>query len=308
MKAFVCRLCPRRCGALRTPDGADASAFCRCPSDMYVAHAQAHMWEEPPISGTRGSGTIFFSGCGLGCVYCQNSAVSRADNGIAGERCSPLRLTEIMKSLEEKGIHNISMVTGTQFVPDIIAALRIYRPAVPVVWNSGGYEEISVIDALAPYIDIWLPDYKYALSDTAAKYSRAPDYPEKALAAIKRMRLYQPENITGSDGMLKKGMIIRHLVLPLNTRNSAAVLERLAAGLPGVPVSIMSQYTPMPQIAELNGSVSPAPFPELGRRVTAREYDKVCATAISLGIDGYTQVLSSAAKDYIPDFGKDGVN
>lgn len=302
MKEFICRLCPRRCGVRRGPGGASPGAYCRCPSDMYVARTMAHMWEEPCISGTRGSGTIFFSGCGLGCVYCQNSAISRAEDGVKGERCSPERLTELMKELENKGVHNISLVTGTQFIPDIIAALKIYRPAVPVVWNSGGYEEQSVIDALSPYIDIWLPDYKYGLSAAAEKYSRAPDYPEKALAAIKRMRRYQPENTADSGGILQKGMIIRHLVLPLNTKNSIAVLETLAAELPGVPVSIMSQYTPMPHILKPDGTGSGDPFPELGRRITAREYEKVCLAAIELGIDGYTQTLSSAEKDFIPDF------
>ena len=261
---------------------------------MYVAHTQAHMWEEPPISGTHGSGTIFFSGCNLGCIYCQNHEISTVSgNTPVGEKCSPEQLVEKMLELEAQGVHNISFVTGTHFVPDIIAALKIYRPSVPTVWNSGGYEELAVVDALAPYIDIWLPDYKYALTEPAEKYSRAPDYPEKALAAIKRMRRHQPENVIDDDGIMRRGMIIRHLVLPLNTRNSIAVLETLARELPGVPVSIMSQYTP---------AVTNTGFDELSRRITVREYDKVCACAERLGTDGFVQETTASRKSYIPDF------
>ena len=251
------------------------------------------MWEEPPISGSRGSGTVFFSGCGLGCVYCQNRAVSRASERLAGTAYPPERLAELMRRTEALGVHNISFVTGTQYVPDIIAALRIYRPRVPLVWNSGGYELPSVVDALAPYIDIWLPDYKYALTEPAAGYSGAPDYPEKAIAAIKRMRMHTPADVFGDDGVMLSGMIVRQLVLPLNTRNSIAALERIASELPGTLVSVMGQYTPVSADDR---------FPELSRRITRREYDKVCDAAARLGLKGFTQELSSAKTGYIPDF------
>ncbi len=282
-----CRLCPRSCGAARTAER--GAGVCAMPLAMHIALASPHLWEEPPISGTKGSGAIFFSGCSLGCVYCQNRDISK--NGVVGRALSPAQLAETMERLEAQGVHNINLVTGTHFIPGIIEALKLRRPAVPIVWNCGGYETEEAVDMLAPWVDIWLPDYKYALSAPAEKYSSAPDYPDRAMAAIRLMRRHQPENIYGEDGLLKKGMILRHMVLPLNTRNSIAALERVKTELPGVPVSLMSQYTPVGEHPD---------FPELNRPVTAREYEKVCARMADLDLDGFMQERASSAGEFIP--------
>ena len=283
---MICTLCPRRCSAQR--DAESGSGFCRMPETMHVALISLHMWEEPPISGVNGSGAVFFSGCPLGCAYCQNREISRS---AVGKEYTPDQLARKFRVLEEQGAHNINLVTGTHFIPQIIETFRIYRPKVPVVWNSGGYETVEAVDALAPYVDIWLPDYKYGLTEVAAKYSRAPDYPETALNAIMRMRYFQPENIM-EGGLLKKGMIIRHLILPANLRNSAAALRRIAAKAANTPVSLMSQYTPVDGIEN--------EFPELGRTLTEREYDRILELAGQLGIDGFTQELSAADSGYVP--------
>lgn len=282
-----CSLCPRGCGVQR--DEQHGSGACGMPSSMHIALAAPHMWEEPPISGTRGSGAIFFSGCPLGCVYCQNHEISR--NGVVGKKVTPSGLAQIMAELEEKGVHNINFVTGTHFIPEIIAALEIRRPGVPVVWNTSGYETEETIDTLAPWVDIWLPDYKYALSEPARKYSTAPDYPDTAMNAIRRMRAHQPENVCDGSGMMLRGVIVRHMVLPLNVRNSIAALDRIAEELPGVPVSLMSQYTPV--------TADPR-YPELGRKITTREYEKVCGHMLDLGIDGFMQERDSSACSFIP--------
>lgn len=281
-----CSLCPRNCGAVRS---SGEIGFCGAADTMRIARAAPHMWEEPPVSGTNGSGTIFFTGCSLGCVFCQNHDISRS--GVVGREVSPAQLAEVMAGLEAQGVHNINFVTGTHFIPQIISALEIHRPSVPIVWNSGGYETVEAVKLLAPWVDIWLPDYKYALSTPAEKYSAAPDYPETAMKALKLMRAHQPENIYGCDGMLRKGMIVRHLVLPLNVKNSIAALERIAEELPGVPVSLMSQYTPV---------VSDPRYPELDRKITAREYDKVCTRMAELDMEGFMQERESSAGEFIP--------
>jgi len=283
-----CTLCPRRCGADRSSGGL---GVCRSTDTMRIARAAPHMWEEPPISGERGSGTIFFAGCSLGCVFCQNRDISRGSG--AGRAVTPAELADIMRSLEQQGVHNINFVTGTHFIPQIIEALRIYRPALPIVWNSGGYESIEAVDMLAQWVDIWLPDYKYALEEPARKYSAAPDYPDTAMIALQRMRSHQPVNEYSGDGMLLRGMIVRHLVLPLNVRSSMAALERIADELPEVPVSLMSQYTPVGEHPD---------HPELNRRITAREYGKVCDFLDELGLDGFMQDRESSEGGYIPQW------
>lgn len=281
-----CRLCPRECAVARGEG--ESQGFCRCPADARIALASLHMWEEPPISGENGSGAVFFTGCTLGCVYCQNREIS--GKGTTGRKCSPAELAETFRSLEEKGAHNLNLVTGTQYIPEIIKALRIYRPGIPIVWNSGGYESEQAILAMAKWVDVWLPDYKYALSPVAQRYSMAPDYPERAMRAIRLMKMLQPENIY-ENGLIRKGLIIRHLVLPLNTENSIAALQRIAQELPDTQISLMSQYTPV---------IKDERYPELGRGITRREYEKVCAELLRLGLDGYVQELSSSRTEYIP--------
>ena len=283
-----CRLCPRMCGAYR--GRLRGAGYCGCGTQPVVSRAALHMWEEPVISGSRGSGTIFFSGCCLGCAFCQNAAIS---SELRGRAVSPQELAEIMRELERQGAHNISFVTGTHYAEAIIRALRLYRPSVPTVWNSGGYERIETLRALSPYIDIWLPDYKFALPAVAEKYAHAPDYPETALRAIQFMCRCAGENRI-EEGVMKRGVIVRHLVLPGNLRNSVAALRRLSGKLPRVTLMIvMSQYTPAGRIDGL---------PELGRRLTAAEYEKILYVADVLGVEGFRQELSSAAEEYVPEF------
>ena len=283
-----CNLCPRMCGAAR--GRLRGEGFCGCGTEPVISRAALHMWEEPVISGNGGSGTIFFSGCCLGCAFCQNYAIS---SEVRGRAVTPAGLAEIMRELERQGAHNISFVTGTHYAEAIIRALEIYRPGIPTVWNSGGYERTETLQALSKYIDIWLPDYKFALAETASKYACAPDYPAVALNAVQFMCKSAGGNVI-EDGIMKRGVIVRHLVLPRNVRNSVAALRRISSELPeGTLVSIMSQYTPAGNIAA---------FPELGRRLTSSEYEKVLDTADSLGITGFKQELSSAAEEYVPEF------
>ncbi len=276
------------CGAAR--GRLRGEGFCGCGTEPVISRAALHMWEEPVISGNCGSGTIFFSGCCLGCAFCQNYAIS---SEVRGRAVTPEGLAEIMRELERQGAHNISFVTGTQYAEVIIRSLEIYRPGIPLVWNSGGYERTETLQALSKYIDIWLPDYKFALAETASKYACAPDYPAVALNAVQFMCKSAGGNVI-EDGIMKRGVIVRHLVLPRNVRNSVAALRRISSELPeGTLVSIMSQYTPAGNIAA---------FPELGRRLTSSEYEKVLDTADSLGITGFKQELSSAAEEYVPEF------
>lgn len=286
-----CRLCPRKCGAPR--GSVTGSGFCGCGTTPVISRAAPHFWEEPVISGTRGSGTIFFSGCTLGCVFCQNAAISTE---LRGRLVTPTELADIMRRLEAEGVHNISFVTGTQYVPAILEALALYRPSLPLVWNSGGYETEETVNLLGNVIDIWLPDYKFALSEPAKRYAHAPDYPETALRAIALMCEWNARRggpLT-MDGVMKRGVIVRHLVLPGQVRHSVAALRKLSAHLPhGTPVSLMSQYIPSGEIA---------PFPELQRRLTAREYQRVLRTAEELGLEGFMQDLNAASEEYVPDF------
>lgn len=283
-----CQLCPRMCGAKR--ERLRGEGFCGCGTQPVISRAALHMWEEPVISGSAGSGTIFFSGCCLGCIFCQNYSIS---SELRGRAVTPEGLAEIMRELEKQGAHNISFVTGTHYTEAIIRALKIYRPRIPTVWNSGGYERIETLRALSGYIDIWLPDYKFALPDVAAKYASAADYPTVAINAIKYMCECAGSSLI-ENGIMKRGVIVRHLVLPQNVRNSVAALRRISSELPrGTLVSIMSQYTPAGNILK---------YPELGRRLTSSEYEKVLDTADILGMNGFRQELSSAAEEYVPDF------
>ncbi len=282
-----CTLCPRKCNA----DRSKKAGACGCKDEIRIARAALHFGEEPPISGTKGSGTIFFAGCSLRCCFCQNSEISRE---AVGKIYTVSELAEEIKNLEAQGAHNISFVTGTHYADLIIEALNIYRPGIPIVWNTGGYETLETVERLKGFVDIWLPDLKYAISEKAEKYSKAPDYPDTAFAAVRRMLDLSGTLQADENGIAKKGVLIRHLILPSNTKNSIAVIERIAKEFGNeVPLSLMSQYTPHGNISE---------YPEINRRITKREYDKVCAKALELGIKGYTQELSSAKESYIPEF------
>lgn len=293
--AFTCDLCPRKCGAVReelTGDG-----FCGEGLTARVARAAPHMWEEPPISGERGSGAVFFSGCNLRCVYCQNAVIS---TGKVGKPVSPERLREIYFELIEKGVHNINLVTGSHFLPAVLASLREPLP-VPVVWNSSAYETVEAVRSLQGKVQIYLPDMKYMDAALAEKYSAAPDYPETAKRAILEMVRQVGPYRMGEDGLLKSGVIIRHLVLPNALENTKAVLRWVAETFgPGeVLFSLMSQYTPMGRAGA---------YPEIDRRLTREEYDAAVDVMERYGIqDGFYQELSSAKEEYTPDFDLTGV-
>ena len=293
MTDLICSLCPRRCGALRT--GTEGGGFCGMPALPVVARAALHFWEEPCISGTRGSGTVFFSGCNLGCVFCQNGPIS---HGHFGRPVTIPRLREIFQELIAQGAHNINLVTPTHFAPAIREALEAPL-AVPVVWNSGGYELPEALRTLEGKVQIYLPDLKYADGALAAQYSGAADYFETATAAIREMFRQAGRCVWDADGMLQRGVIIRHLLLPGALENTKAVLDWIAGTFPAgsVLVSLMSQYTPQAGAEGL-----------LRRKVTGAESRAARAYMENLGLTaGYYQDSSSARAEYTPPFDLTGV-
>ena len=278
------------CGAHRPLTG-KGDGFCGLPALPGICRAEKHMWEEPDISGEKGSGTVFFSGCVLRCEFCQNSVISRQS---CGKTVNAQELAEIFRRLESEGVHNINLVSPTPYYPVIIEALDIYRPAVPIVCNTSGYERVETLKKLEGYIDIYLPDFKYSSADAAKNYSAAPDYPEVALAAIKEMIRQVGTPVHGDDGMMKKGVMIRHLILPDNVENSLGVLDIIADELPqDIYVSLMAQYFPTGN--EVHS--------ELSRKITKEEYDTVSSYMMLLGLEnGYMQEHESADSSYVPDW------
>ena len=288
MTEFLCSLCPRRCGALRT--GTEGGGFCGMPALPVVARAALHFWEEPCISGTRGSGTVFFSGCNLGCVFCQNGSIS---HGRFGRPVTIPRLREIFQELIAQGAHNINLVTPTHFAPAIREALETPL-AVPVVWNSGGYELPETLRTLEGKVQIYLPGLKYADSALAARDSGAADYFGTAAAPIREMFRQVGRCVWDADGVLQRGVIIRHLLLPGALENTKAVLDWIAGTFPAgsVLVSLMSQYTPQAGAEGL-----------LRRKVTGAESRAARAYMENLGLTaGYYQDSSSAREEYTPPF------
>lgn len=286
-----CTLCPRKCGVDRT---AGELGYCRMPASLRVARAAAHYWEEPVISGSFGSGTVFFSGCTLGCIFCQNQAISHHN---FGKDISTARLREIFEQLVDDGVQNINLVTPTHFLPSILPALTPKLP-VPVVYNCGGYESVDTLRELEGLVDIYLPDFKYSDNALAAMLSKAPDYFETASAAILEM-YRQTGPVVIEDEQMQRGVILRHLILPGHVDNSLGVLDWVAEHFhPGqILFSLMSQYVPM-------GPVQPP----LDRRVTEEEYDAVLSYLWLLGIeDGYTQDFQAAVEEYIPKWDLSGV-
>ena len=290
-----CRLCPRQCGA----DRETGLGACKSGSELRIARAALHFWEEPPISGTRGSGTVFFTGCPLGCVYCQNREISR--NALPpGKSVSPEELSGLFFELIEQGAHNINLVTPTHFMPLIREALLCRKLPVPVVYNTSGYETVGALRALEGLVDIYLPDFKYADSALAKALSRAPDYPKVCASAIEEMVRQVGAPVYDEDGMMKQGVLIRHLILPGHTANSIAVLEGIARRFPGIPVSLMAQYTPQEKFPENFPEMES--FPELLRPITKREQQKVEDKLFALGLDGFVQLRSAKGEQYLPDF------
>lgn len=294
LKITRCTLCPRKCGADRTI----RTGFCGGGNGIRAARAALHHWEEPCISGTNGSGTVFFSGCHLRCCFCQNAPISLEGSGA---EISPERLAEIFLELQAQNAHNINLVTASHLLPWIIQALETAKPHlhIPVIWNCGGYELPESAAALDGLVDIFLPDFKFFDSETARCYAHAPDYPAAAEQAIAQM-IRQTGSPIIENGLLKRGCIIRHLVLPNHRHESIALLRHLAErfGTERFLLSLMAQYTPMQEIPE---------HPELNRRITKMEYNSVLKTAQELGFQGYLQDKSAAHSIYTPSFQLEGI-
>ena len=289
---MTCNLCPRGCKV----DRETATGFCGAGNTLKVARAALHHWEEPCLSGTRGSGTVFFSHCNLGCVYCQNYHIS---HGGFGAEISQNRLREIYFELIDKGAHNINLVTPTHYLPQILPTLGDLP--VPVVMNCGGYESVETIESLQGRVQIFLPDFKYAIGEVAERYSFAPDYPERALEAIGAMIDVAGPPVFDEEGILQSGVIVRHMVLPNETKNSLRVIDALE-GLPKGQFlfSLMSQYTPCGRAAE---------YPRIARPLRESEYNRVLRRleASDLLTNGYSQAMESADQAYIPPFDLEGV-
>ncbi len=286
---MICNLCPRRCNAIRTADG-NIGGFCGVPQNPKVARADLHFWEEPSISGKNGSGTVFFSGCSLGCVYCQNAEISQ---GNKGRVITVSELADVFRDLEAKGAHNINLVTPTHYTDAIVAALDIYRPNIPIVYNSSGYEAVEQLIVLEKYIDIYLMDFKYINSETAGKYSLTFDYPYVVKSALKEAYRQKGE-CSFKDGIMQSGIIIRHLLLPQGTNEAIKIFEFVRSYLPKAYFSLMAQYMPCGKAKDM---------PPINRKITNREYDKVVDHIIQSGFKNcYIQELSSSDEKYIPNF------
>ena len=291
-----CNICPRRCDIDRTGH----KGYCGETEEIRVARAALHQWEEPCISGTKGSGTVFFTGCNLRCVYCQNKVIS---DGKVGMAVSKERLAQLFINLKNQGAHNINMVTPTHFTSQIIEAIKLSRSKgmdLPIVWNTSGYETEETIDSLSGYVDVYLTDFKYMDSETAGKYSFCPDYPDVAKKALSKMVSQIGKVELDSNGIIKKGVVVRHLLLPGHVEESMKVLDYLHSEYgDGIYISIMSQFTP-------NGNLDK--YPEINRKVTKYEYDKLVEYADKIGIvNAYVQEGSAAKESFIPDFDYTGL-
>ena len=306
-----CRLCPRECGVNRKEG---QTGFCQMDGTLRVARAALHMWEEPCISGKRGSGAVFFSGCNLRCVYCQNFDIAA---GTRGKEISRERLSEIFLELQAQGAANINLVTPDHDLPDIVWALFKAKEqglCIPVVYNGSGYEKADVIAALEGLVDIFLTDFKYMDGELAGRLSYAGDYPEVAKRALEQMVKITGEPLFNEEGMMQKGVIVRHLLLPGHKKNAKAVLRYLWETYGDkIYISLMNQYTPMLQLISHSGNQkeleeAARQEPQLMRKVTTREYDQVVDYALQLGItNAFIQEGDVAKESFIPDFDTTGV-
>lgn len=289
---YICNQCPRKCNI----DRDSKTGICGVNSEYKIARAALHYWEEPCISGEKGSGIVFFSGCSLKCVFCQNSVIS---DGCFGKEISEERLIEIFKELEDSGADNINLVSPTQYALQLADTLSKYKPGIPVVYNTGGYDSVESLKALDGLIDIYLTDMKYVSPSVSKKYSRAENYFEVCSKAVLEMRRQQPEDIF-ENGLMKKGMIIRHLVLPGNISQGMKMLDWVDENLSNQTIiSLMGQYMPCAKAAD---------YPTINRKISKREYDTVILHAEKLGFENvYIQELDSSSQEYIPDFDLTGV-
>lgn len=284
-----CALCPRQCGA----DRSEQAGFCGLGDGMLIARIAPHLWEEPPVSGTRGTGAVFFAGCTLRCVYCQNGEISHRNEG---RPFTPRALSDALKRLAGLGVHTLSFITGTPFVPLILDALELWRPPLPLVWNTSGYETVETLRRLEGVIDVYLPDLKHYSARAGRLCAGAPDYFAVASAAIKEMCRQTGEPAYSEDGIMLRGTLVRHLILPGFTSESLRLLTWIRDELPpGTPVSLMRQYIPCNGVS----------VPGLDRRITDREYARVRDHMLALGLPGFLQEPDSADKDFIPLFNAD---
>ncbi len=290
---MLCNICPRKCGV----DRSRQKGFCGMNDKIKIARAELHFWEEPCISGEKGSGTVFFSGCPLKCVYCQNREISAEG---FGKEISTERLAEIFRELEDKGAHNINLVTPTHYSEQILKAFEIYRPKIPVVYNCSGYEDVETLRKFRGIVDIYLTDIKYFDSEVSEKYSKAENYFAVASEAVKEMISQQSENMFDENGIMQKGVIIRHLVLPLNLTQTKKILQWIRENLPdNVIISLMSQYVPLGDACK---------YKEINRKLTTREYEKALDMFEEFGFEnGFMQELSSSKEEFIPPFNLQGV-
>ena len=289
---MICNQCPRRCNV----DRENALGYCRAPNAYKLARASLHFWEEPCISGKSGSGAVFFSGCNLGCVFCQNYEISHKCKGV---EVSEERLIRIFEHLVDEGANNINLVNPTHYAVQLAHPLKKYKPPVPVVYNTSGYDSVDTLKLLDGLVDIYLPDFKYIRNDKALRYSRAEDYPQFAMPALTEMKRQVGNDVFDENGIMKRGMIIRHLVLPGNTNSAIQALDYLAENFADTYISVMAQYVPCTNLSE---------YKEINRKITKREYDKVVNHILELGLEKvFLQKLESATEDYIPDFDLSGV-
>ena len=290
---FICNSCPRKCNI----DREEKTGVCGAPYEYKVARAALHFWEEPCISGEKGSGTVFFSGCSLKCVFCQNFEISR---NAFGKEIAEERLVEIFRELEAQGAHNINLVNPTHYSRQLAETLRKYKPSVPVVWNTGGYDSVESLKKLEGLVDIYLADIKYVSESVSKKYSGAEDYFQVATEAVLEMQRQVGKNIFDKNGTMKRGLIIRHLVLPGNVSQAMRVIDWVKENLPeGTVISLMSQYTPCGKAAE---------YPTINRKLSEREYDMVIDYADKLGFENaFIQEIDSSSEEFIPDFDLTGI-
>lgn len=288
---MICSICPRHCNA----DRSSTVGYCQSRDGFKIARAALHYWEEPCISGKNGSGTVFFSGCNLRCAFCQNYEISRDNKGI---EISDDRLIEIFENLISQGAENINLVNPTHYAHKIAEVLTRWKSPVPVVYNSSSYEEVETVRMLDGLIDIYLPDLKYIRKDKALRYSKAENYFEKASEAIMEMRR-QVADCFDENAMMKSGLIVRHLILPQNTNSSIEIIRWMKENLSDTYLSLMAQYTPCGDLSSL---------PEMNRKITQREYDKVVSFAFAQGMEKlFLQERSSASEKFIPSFDFTGI-
>lgn len=289
---MICDACPRKCNV----DRQNTLGYCKSSDKFKLARAALHFWEEPCISGKNGSGAIFFSGCNLGCVFCQNYDISHNCKGV---EVSDGKLIDIMKNLVDKGANNINLVNPTHYSAQLLRVFEKYKPPVPIVYNTSGYDSVETLRLFDGIVDVYLPDFKYIRPDKAQKYSKAENYPQVAEAALTEMKRQVKSDVFDDRGIMQKGMIIRHLVLPSNTNASIEALDYLAENFDDTYISVMAQYVPCGDLSD---------YKEINRPLTQREYDKVVNHILDLGLDKiFVQELEAASDEFIPDFDFTGV-